>query len=160
LDGAARWANQWSSRLPHELLRSGGILEHEGLASLEGRAGNGPDTVREGVGEVGGVVAVLGANGPCGQPRGPMEMRSIQRIVGTPAGPMTIEMWRSSSPSSSSPPPPPPDGPMTKDHGPVQSGWGKTPNHGWHTAGLSDPMERRQGLSLHQSVSRPVGGRG
>jgi hypothetical protein len=42
------------------LLRSGSVLEPEGLASLEGSVGGGPGAAREGVGEVGGVVAVLG----------------------------------------------------------------------------------------------------
>jgi hypothetical protein len=59
--------------------------------------------VREGVGEVGGMVAVLRASGPWGRPLGPMEMRVVQRIAGAPTGPVTTEIWRSSS-SSSSPP--------------------------------------------------------
>jgi hypothetical protein len=33
--------------------------------------------VREGVGEVGGVVVILGASGPWGWPRGSMEMRTV-----------------------------------------------------------------------------------
>jgi hypothetical protein len=37
--------------------------------------------MRKGVGEVGSVVVILGANGPWGQPRGPMEMRAVRRIV-------------------------------------------------------------------------------
>jgi hypothetical protein len=72
-DGAAWWANQRRNRLPHRLLRFGGVLETEGPALLEGNAGGGPSVVREGVSEVGGVVAVRGASGPWGRPRGPME---------------------------------------------------------------------------------------
>jgi hypothetical protein len=53
-DGEASWANRWSSRLPHGLFRSGGILELDGPTSLEGSDGSGPSAVREGVGEVGG----------------------------------------------------------------------------------------------------------
>jgi hypothetical protein len=87
--------------LPHELLRSDGIPEPEGPASLEGSASGGPGMVR-GVGEVGGVISVRGASGPWGQPRGPTEMRAVRRIVGAPTGPMTTMMRRSSS--SSSPP--------------------------------------------------------
>jgi hypothetical protein len=56
--------NRWSTRLLHRLLRSGGVRKPEGPASLEGSAGGGPDAVREGVGEVGGVMVVLGASGP------------------------------------------------------------------------------------------------
>jgi hypothetical protein len=101
-DGAAWWANRWSSWLPHELFRSGGVLEPEGPASLEGSADGGPDAAREGVGEVGGVVAVLGASGPWGRPRGLMKMHAVRRITGAPTGPVTTEIWRSSSSSSSS----------------------------------------------------------
>jgi hypothetical protein len=36
--------------LPHERLRSGGVPEPEGPASLEGSASGGPGAVREGVG--------------------------------------------------------------------------------------------------------------
>jgi hypothetical protein len=50
--------------LPHILLRSDSVLEPEGPASLEGSAGGGPGATREGIGEVGGVVAVRGSNGP------------------------------------------------------------------------------------------------
>jgi hypothetical protein len=56
--------NQHSNRLRHELFRSDGVLEPEGPASLEGSVGGGSSMVREGVGEVGGVVAVRGASGP------------------------------------------------------------------------------------------------
>jgi hypothetical protein len=58
-----RWANRQSSWLSHGLLRSGGVSEPEGPTSLEGRAGGDPGVVREGVGEVGSVVAVLSASG-------------------------------------------------------------------------------------------------
>jgi hypothetical protein len=61
-DGAARWSNRWSSQLLHILFRSGGVPEPEGPASLEGSANGGPGVVREGVGDVGGVVVVHGAN--------------------------------------------------------------------------------------------------
>jgi hypothetical protein len=92
--------------MPHILFRSGGVLEPEGPASLEGSVGGRPDATREGVGKVGGVVVVRGASGPWGRPRGPMEMRAVWRIAGAPTEPVTTEMWRSSSsssPSSSSP---------------------------------------------------------
>jgi hypothetical protein len=49
-DGAAWWTNRWSSQLPHGLLRSDGVPEPEGPASLEGSAGNGP--TRRGKGSV------------------------------------------------------------------------------------------------------------
>jgi hypothetical protein len=70
----------------------------EGPASLERSVSGGPGAEREGV----GVVVVLGASGPWGQPSGPMEMRGIWRITGAPMGPATTKMRRSSS--SSSPP--------------------------------------------------------
>jgi hypothetical protein len=63
--------------LPHGLIRFGGVLEPKGPASLEGSASGGPGAAREWVGEVGGVVAVVGANGPWGQPLGPMEIRVV-----------------------------------------------------------------------------------
>jgi hypothetical protein len=63
-DGAAWWVNRWSSQLSHRLFRSHSVPEPEGLALLEGSADGGPDVVREGVGEVGGMVAVRGANSP------------------------------------------------------------------------------------------------
>jgi hypothetical protein len=105
LDGVVRWVNQWSSQVPHGLLRFGGVPEFEGPGSLEGSAGGGPDVVREGVGEVGSVVMVRGASGPWGRPREPMEMCAIRRIAGALVGPVTTKMRRSSpsSPSSSSP---------------------------------------------------------
>jgi hypothetical protein len=62
-DGVAKWANRQSSRLPHELLRFGGVPGSKGLASLEGSAGSG-GVARDSVGEVGGVVVVRGASGP------------------------------------------------------------------------------------------------
>jgi hypothetical protein len=83
-------------------VRSDSVTEPERPASLEGSAGDGPDAAREGVGEVGGLVVVLGANGPWGRPRGPMEMRAVRRIASAPTGPTITEMQRSSS--SSSPP--------------------------------------------------------
>jgi hypothetical protein len=58
--------------LPHILNRSDGAPEPDGPASIDGSA-DGGGTVREGVGEVGGMV-VLGVSGPWGQPRGPMEI--------------------------------------------------------------------------------------
>jgi hypothetical protein len=105
LDGVVRWVNQRSSQVPHRLLRSGGVPESEGPASLEGSAGGGPDVVREGVGEVGSVVMVRGASGPWGRPRGPMEMCAVRRIADASVGPVTTKMRPSSpsSPSSSSP---------------------------------------------------------
>jgi hypothetical protein len=65
-DGAAWWVNRRSSRLPHGLFKSDGIPKPEGPASLEGSASGGPDAAREGVDEIGGVVAVRGADGPWG----------------------------------------------------------------------------------------------
>jgi hypothetical protein len=55
-DGAVKWANRWSSRLLHELFRSGGIPESEVPASLEGSV-TGGGMARGGVGEVGGVTS-------------------------------------------------------------------------------------------------------
>jgi hypothetical protein len=78
--------------LPHRLLRSGGIPEPEGPASLEGSVGSGPGTVREGVGEVGGVVPVLGVSGRWGRPLGLMEIRAVRRIAGTPMGLVTTKI--------------------------------------------------------------------
>jgi hypothetical protein len=75
---AAKWANRRSSRLLHELLRSGGVSKSEGPTSLEGSAGGSGDVTRGGVDEVGGVVAVRGASGPWGRPRGPMETRAVR----------------------------------------------------------------------------------
>jgi hypothetical protein len=72
--------------MPHILLRSDGVPEPEGPASLEGSADGGPGATREVVGEVGGVVTVCGASGPWGRPRGPMEMRVVQRIDDAPTG--------------------------------------------------------------------------
>jgi hypothetical protein len=106
-DGAARWVSQWSIRLPHRLLRSGGGPESKGSASLEGSTNGGGGAARDAVGEVGSMVAVCGANGPWDWPRGPTVMRVVRRIIGAPTGPVTTVMWRSSSssspPSSSSP---------------------------------------------------------
>jgi hypothetical protein len=69
--------NRRSSRLPHVLFKSSGVPEPEWPASLQGSADGGPSVVREGVGEVGGVVVILGASGPWGWPRGSMEMRTV-----------------------------------------------------------------------------------
>jgi hypothetical protein len=115
-NGAARWANRWSIWLPHGLFRSGSVLEPEGPASLEGSVGSseGPaslegsvgsslGTMREGVVEVGGVVAVRGASGPWGPPLRPMKMHAVRHIAGAPMGLMTTEIWCSSSSSSPSP---------------------------------------------------------
>jgi hypothetical protein len=63
-DGATRWANQQSSRLPHKLLRFDGVPEPEGPASLEGSVDGGPGVAREGVDEVGGIVAIVSASDP------------------------------------------------------------------------------------------------
>jgi hypothetical protein len=102
-NGATKWVNRWSIRLPHGLFRSGGVLESEGPASLEGSADDG-GVARDGVD---GVVAVRDASSPWDQPSGPMEIRAIWRIANAPTGPVTTVMWRasssSSSPSSSSP---------------------------------------------------------
>jgi hypothetical protein len=89
--------------LPHALLRSGDVPEPEGPTSLEGSADDGPDTMREGVDELDGVVVVRGASGPWGRPLGPLEIRAVWRIVGGPMGPMTIKIWRLTSSSSSLP---------------------------------------------------------
>jgi hypothetical protein len=105
-NGAAWWANRWSSRLPHRLFRSGGVQETKGPTSLEGSAGGGPAVAREGVGEVGSVVVVCGASGPWSRPCGLMDMCAIRCITDAPMEPMTTEircLSSSSSPPSSSP---------------------------------------------------------
>jgi hypothetical protein len=130
--------------LSHELLRSGSVPEPEGPASLEGSADGGPAAAREGVGKVGGVVAVLSASGPWGQPIGPMEIHAVRRITGAPTGLVTTEIWRSLS-SSSSPPSSSPCGSMTKGHRPVQAGWDSR-NRGRHTARPDDPFDGHHGL--------------
>jgi hypothetical protein len=141
-DGTTWWLNQRSSRLLHRLLRTGGVLEPEGPASLEGNAGSGSDAAREGVGEVGSVVPIRGDSGPWGQPRGPMELCVVWWNGGAPMGLVTTVMQCSSSSSS---PPSAPDGLMVKAREFVQPDWGTAPNRGWHTAGPNDPMERRRG---------------
>jgi hypothetical protein len=88
--------------LPHVLLRSGGVPEPEGPASLEGSVGIGPNMAREGVSEVGGVVTVRGVSGPWGRPRGPMEMHAVRCITGAPTGPVITELRPSSSSSLTS----------------------------------------------------------
>jgi hypothetical protein len=118
MDGAVKWANQWSGQLPHKLFRSGGIPESEGPASLEGSAG-GVGAAREGVSEVGVVVVVRGTSGPWGRPRGPMEICAVQCIVGAPTGSVTTVMQRVMSSSSSFSPP---DDSMTRAHASVQPG--------------------------------------
>jgi hypothetical protein len=100
-DGVVKWANRQSSQLLHELFRFGGIPESEGPTSLEG-SDDGGGVARDGVDEVGGVVAVRGASGPWGWPRGPMEIHVIWRITGAP-GPVITVMRRGSLSSSSSP---------------------------------------------------------
>jgi hypothetical protein len=97
--GAVKWANRRSSRLLHRILRSSGVPESKGPASLEGSAGGG-GAVRDGVGEVGDVVAVRSASGPWGWPRGSMEIRVIRRVAGAPTRPVTTVMRRASSSSS------------------------------------------------------------
>jgi hypothetical protein len=91
-DGAARWVNRRSSRLPHRLLRSGGVPEPEGPSLLEGSACGGPSVAREGVGDVGGMVVVRGASGRWGRPLGPMEMHAVRLIIGAPTGPTTTKI--------------------------------------------------------------------
>jgi hypothetical protein len=99
----AKWANQRSIWLPHKLLRSNGVPEAKGFASLQGSADG--RAARDGVSEVGGVVAVCGVSDPWGRPHGPMEMRTVRRITGASTGLVTTVMRRSSSSSypSSSP---------------------------------------------------------
>jgi hypothetical protein len=89
--------------LSHGLSSTSGDPEPEGPPSLEVSTGGGPGTVREGVGELSGVVAVHDANGPWGQPLGPMEICTVRRIIGGPTGPTTTEIWWPSSSSSSLP---------------------------------------------------------
>jgi hypothetical protein len=60
-------------------MRSGGVPESEGSASLEGSAGSDGGMISDGLGEVGSVVAVRRTNGPWGRPREPMEMHVVQR---------------------------------------------------------------------------------
>jgi hypothetical protein len=48
--------------------------------------------VREGVDELGGVVAVHGANSPWGQPLGPIEIRAVRCITDGPTWPATTEI--------------------------------------------------------------------
>jgi hypothetical protein len=81
--------------LPHRFFRSGGVPEPEGPALLEGSVGGGPDVAREGVGKVGGVLAVRCASGPWGWSLVLMVMRVVRRIAGAPTGPVTTEIWRS-----------------------------------------------------------------
>jgi hypothetical protein len=104
-DGAVKQANCWGTQLPHGLNRSDGVPEPDGSASGDGSTDDGGGAARDGVGEDGGVVAVHGASGPKGWPRGPMEMRAFWRIIGAPTRPVTTVMrWLSSSSSPSSSP--------------------------------------------------------
>jgi hypothetical protein len=100
-DGAVKQANCWGTQLPHGLNKSDGVPEPDGPASGDGSTDGDGGTTRDGVGEDGGVVAVRGASGPKGRPRGPMEMRAFWRIIGAPTRPVTTVMRRSSSSSSS-----------------------------------------------------------
>jgi hypothetical protein len=45
---------------------------------------------------------------------------------------------------------------MMRAHAPVQPYWGMAPNHGWHTAGPDDPMERHRGPRV-PSAGKPAG---
>jgi hypothetical protein len=63
--------------LPHGLSSTDGDPEPEGPTSLEGSADGGLGVVREGVGELSGVVAVRGASGPWGRPLRPMEIDAV-----------------------------------------------------------------------------------
>jgi hypothetical protein len=102
--GAAKWANQRSSRLSHEFLRSGGIPESEGPALFEGSAGGGGAT-NNGVNEVGSVMVVRGPSGPWGRPRGPMEILVVRHIANAPTRLVTtVIRWASSSSSPSASP--------------------------------------------------------
>jgi hypothetical protein len=119
-DRAVKRADHRSTLLPHRLNNSDGVLELDEPALGDGSTdggGGGAARVDE-VSEVGSAVSVSGASGPWGRPRGPMEMRAVQRIVGAPTGPVTTVMRCSSSSSSlasSSP-----DGSMMRDLGLMQ----------------------------------------
>jgi hypothetical protein len=63
--------------LPHGLSTTSGDPEPEGLTSLDGSTGGEPGAAREGIGELGGVVAVRGASSPWGRALGLMEIRAI-----------------------------------------------------------------------------------
>jgi hypothetical protein len=154
-DGAAWWANQQSSRLPHRFFRSDGVPEPEGPASLERIAGGSPDAVRKGISKIGGMVVVHGASGPWGRPHGLMEMRAVRRITDSPMGPVTTEMWHSSSSSR----PSPPNGLMMKGHGPVQPSW-DNPNRGWHTAHPDNPLDGCRGPRAPSTDSSVGWGKG
>jgi hypothetical protein len=62
-DGETKRMNHQSTRLPHGLNKSGGILEPDRPASGDGSASSGGGAARDGVGEVGAVVAVHGVLG-------------------------------------------------------------------------------------------------
>jgi hypothetical protein len=79
--------------LPHRLSSTDGDPEPEGPTSLEGSADGGLGMVREGAGELSGVVAVRGASGPWGRPLGSMEIGVVRRIIGDPTGSTTTEIW-------------------------------------------------------------------
>jgi hypothetical protein len=78
--------------LLHGLSSTGSDPESEGPSSLEGSTGGGLGAVREGVDELGGVVAVHGANSPWGQPLGPIEIRAVRCITDGPTWPATTEI--------------------------------------------------------------------
>jgi hypothetical protein len=94
-DGAAKGANRHSTRLPHGFKRSSGVPEPDGPASGDGSTGGGGGMARDGVSEVGGMVAVHGTNGPWGRPHGLMEMCVVRHIRSAPMGLVTIVMQRS-----------------------------------------------------------------
>jgi hypothetical protein len=86
--------------LPHGLNRSCGVSEPDEPTSVDGSVdgGSGGGAARVGeVGEGSGVGFVQGASGPWGQPLGPMVMRAVRRTAGTPMGPMTTVIRRSSA---------------------------------------------------------------
>jgi hypothetical protein len=90
--GVARCVNQRRSRLLHGLSSTNGDPEPEGPALLEGSTCGSLGVPREGVGELGGVVAVRDTSGPWGWPLGPMEICAVRHIADSPTGPVTTEI--------------------------------------------------------------------
>jgi hypothetical protein len=78
--GVVKWANHRSTWLSNELNRSGSAPKPDEPASVDGSTDD-RGAMREGVGEVGGVV-VLGAGGPWGRPHGSMEILTVRQVSG------------------------------------------------------------------------------
>jgi hypothetical protein len=92
-----------STRLPHGLNRSYGVLEPDEPASVDGSAdgGGGGGATRVGeVSESSGDGSIQSASGPWGRPLGPMVMCIVRWTTGTSSGPVTTMIRRSSASSS------------------------------------------------------------